>query len=126
MSLSRRSPAFIAWIACLAIALNALAPTASRLLAIAGAAQAESICTSAGARTAAPGAAGQGSAPALALEHCPFCLPHAGTFALPPAPPSLRLPVLHGPDWHPFLFLHSPRPLFQWAAGQPRAPPARA
>ncbi|MCK2095153.1 DUF2946 family protein [Thauera aromatica] len=58
------------------------------------------------------------------FEQCPYCCPHAGGAALPPAaPPALRIP--EGGALLPRLFLVSPRPLFVWAPSHPRAPPAR-
>jgi hypothetical protein len=56
------------------------------------------------------------------LEHCPFCLPHAGPVGLPPAE-HIAFPIQPGTTVRPALFFHSPTPLFAWAAGQPRAPP---
>lgn len=57
------------------------------------------------------------------FEHCPFCFTHAGSFGTPPSA-EFTAPLLIGAAIQPTLFLHSPRPLFSWAAAQARAPPA--
>ncbi|MFN7835597.1 MAG: DUF2946 domain-containing protein [Burkholderiaceae bacterium] len=59
---------------------------------------------------------------ALHLEHCPFCLTHAGSFGLPPTV-AFALPVASGSQALPSLFYQAPSPLFIWAAAQSRAPP---
>ena len=54
--------------------------------------------------------------------HCPFCLPHAGNFALPPA----VLPccaVAAGHDVFPPLYYQAPSLLFSWVSASPRGPP---
>jgi hypothetical protein len=59
---------------------------------------------------------------AAPMQHCPYCLTHAGSFALLSDAPSLLI----NPDLSyslPALFYHAPRPLFAWAASNPRAPP---
>ena len=56
------------------------------------------------------------------MQHCPYCLTHAESFAVMHA----LQPVIALPDLSyslPELFYHAPRPLFAWAATQPRAPP---
>ena len=112
-----------------AILLAALAPTVSHAMAAAkGGASWMEICTSAGpamiqvADDQAPGVPADGNQGAH-LEHCAFCLTHAGSFALPAAALP-ALPVAIASDSPPLLFHRAPRPLFVWAAGQPRAPPA--
>lgn len=57
------------------------------------------------------------------MQHCPYCVTHAGSFALV----ANIQPIIINPDISyslPELFYHSPRPLFVWAASSPRAPPA--
>jgi hypothetical protein len=56
------------------------------------------------------------------LEHCPFCLTHAGSFGLPPSP-AVVVAVTVGEDVRPPLFFHAPRLLFAWTPAQSRAPP---
>lgn len=54
--------------------------------------------------------------------HCPFCLPHAGNFALPPA----LMPccaVAAGHDAYPPLYYQAPSLLFSWVTANPRGPP---
>ncbi len=118
------------WIACFAILLNALAPSISHAIsASAGqtAAWAE-ICSVDGARLVAVGTDhaqspdGSPSPQAQPSAHCPFCSPHAGTFALPAAAMTLPVPIA-GARLLPSLFYRSPQPLFSWAAANPRAPP---
>jgi hypothetical protein len=55
-------------------------------------------------------------------KHCPFCLPHAGNFALPPA----IIPccaVAAGHDVFPPLYYQAPSLLFAWVSASPRGPP---
>jgi hypothetical protein len=59
------------------------------------------------------------------LEHCPFCMTHADTVALPlPLPLAPSFAVAGGHDLFPALFYHAPVPLFSWSAAKPRGPPA--
>jgi len=130
------------WIACCAILLNALAPSISHAIAAmqGQAANAVEICRADG--SAAPAAA-QFSALVsgvdAALEpappgpeskmkpgqHCAYCLPHAGSFALPPD--VIAATGIFGKHQsHPFLFYRSPQPLMAWSAARPRGPPAPA
>ena len=129
MQRSRFPQRFAAWLAMFAILLAALAPTVSHATAAArGGASWMEICTSAGpamirvADDQAPGVPA-GNDQGIHLEHCAFCLTHAGAFALPAAALA-ALPVITGSDSPPLLFHRAPRPLFVWAAGQPRAPPS--
>lgn len=55
-------------------------------------------------------------------KHCPSCCTHGGLPALPPTA-GFMLPAARDGQAHPFLYRHSPRPLFLWAATLPRAPP---
>jgi hypothetical protein len=128
------------WIACLAILLNALAPSISHALSrMAGPSNMIEICSASGTRWISsevastiagkiPGAQFSAEEPSTGsplhhLEHCPFCLTHAGTFALP-APLSTLFAVQGGHDLFPALFYDSPSPLFSWSAAHPRGPPA--
>jgi hypothetical protein len=127
MGMHPRFRRFAAWLANFAILLAAFAPTVSHAMAAArGGASWVEICTTAGPAIVklngdqAPNA--PKNAPASHLEHCPFCFPHAGAAGLPPA--VAALPVTVGSYALPELFYRAPRPLFAWAAGQPRAPPA--
>ncbi|MGB7480947.1 MAG: DUF2946 domain-containing protein, partial [Burkholderiaceae bacterium] len=83
-----------AWIACLAILLNALAPSLSHALASPAprAAVWEEICSAHGAATSADDPADSIPEHAQASPHCPFCAPHGGHAALPPPAVSLLLP----------------------------------
>ncbi|MCH7343660.1 DUF2946 family protein [Pelomonas sp. CA6] len=122
----------LAWMASAALLLAALMPALSQLLAAAtGAADWTEVCTRGGARLVRL----DGATPATpdlprdlgatGLEHCPYCAIHHGAPGLPPATsaPAL-LQTLDFPP--PARFATQPRPLFAWAAAQPRAPPARA
>lgn len=130
MALQQRTRRIAAWLATFAILLAALSPTVSHAMAaVRGGASWVEVCTATGpalvkvAGEPAPAAPAKGgSAPDLAhFDHCPFCSTHAGTAGLPPA--AAALPVVTGAPTLPELFLRAPRPLFAWAAGQPRAPP---
>ncbi|MFT5643621.1 MAG: hypothetical protein ACI83P_001168 [Janthinobacterium sp.] len=130
------------WIACCAILLNALAPSiAHALSAQAGRTNAMVICSVNGTKWLATGvstgAASDGAftdesaagdvapsdSPLHHLEHCPFCLTHAGNFALPAsslAPAAIR----GGHDLFSALFYDAPAALFSWSSTRPRGPPA--
>ena len=59
------------------------------------------------------------------FEHCPFCLTHAGSFALiHTAAPTVY--EAGGLSEFPLLFFQAPRLLFVWVAAQIRAPPANS
>lgn len=55
-------------------------------------------------------------------KHCPFCLPHAGNFALPPAITPCCA-VAAGHDAFPPLYYQAPSLLFSWVTANPRGPP---
>ena len=128
MTAFRRSHRFAAWLATFAILLAALAPSISHAMAaVNGGKSWIEVCTASGTtlvQVAADQAPGK-SAPAeksVHLEHCPFCAPQA---AYGPAPAALAaLPAAVGSEVLPELYYRAPRPLFAWAASQPRAPPA--
>jgi hypothetical protein len=130
MKPARRNRRLTAWIAIFAILMAALAPGVARALASPQQAMPWSeICTMAGIqqgpRDAAPtGESGQPRHPdGMGFKHCPFCLNHAGHFALP-ATAVDGLPVV-GTDarlFPPSVAQHTSR-LVRTAA-QPRAPPA--
>ncbi|MFO1341053.1 MAG: DUF2946 domain-containing protein [Burkholderiaceae bacterium] len=117
------------WVAFVAIFALAIVPTVSRLLATAqgGSAWAE-ICTPQGMKPLAQQAGADEPAPgpqaSLHGDHCALC----GLSATPFAPPPAATPVLAAAPGRvlPPLFGAAPRPLFAWAAAQPRGPPARA
>lgn len=90
--LSRSTHRLAAWIACIAMAMSALAPTVSHALpsitgAGAGAPGWVEVCTLAGSKWVKLDAAAdpvQPSAPQAShtIEHCPYCALHAGLPAL--------------------------------------------
>lgn len=129
MSFRRSTRSVTAWIAMFAILLGALVPTLSHALSQPGnGKRMVQVCTVAGMKmVAVDDAAAKGKtddANLLAAERCPFCATHAHFPALPssPVPPfALR----GGSESFPSLFFFAPRPLFVWAAAQPRAPPLR-
>lgn len=118
------------WIACFTILLASLAPSISHAVA---AATGDSnswieICTVAGNKLVNVDTSHNHQTPAPAdkathLEHCPFCLNHAVSTVLPPEA-DFVVPVIEGSHVLPSLFYQASRPLFAWAAAQPRAPPA--
>lgn len=119
-----------ATVAVFAILLASLAPSISHALA---AAHGNSevwveICSVTGSRMVKldTGELPDPAKPEPAASHvanCLYCLTHAGSFGLPPET-RLVIPVLSLETDHPPLYFSSPRPLFIWAAGQARAPPA--
>lgn len=120
----------IAWIACFAILLSALAPAISHAVQADVPAGWAEICSVTGAKlvrlTDTGSDLADGSLPESSqghtYKHCPFCAMHSDDLAPPPAPSiELQLPELG--QTLPTLFLQAPRTLFAWASAQPRAPP---
>lgn len=116
------------WVALLAILAGALAPAVSHALYSKGGKSFLEICTAQGTRLIAIDA-GAGAHPStggqhdVVMEHCPFCVPHAGSLGLLPATELVfKLPA-DGSRFYPPLFFSAPGPLFAWASAQPRAPP---
>jgi hypothetical protein len=107
-------------IACLAILLNALAPSVSHLLASARSDLfTSSLCITDPTGKNTPGGK------AMAMEECGYCLPHAGSNGLLPVMFSgLGLTASHG--LRPFLFYRAPTPLLALNAAPPRGPPSFA
>jgi hypothetical protein len=120
-----------AWIAFFAIMLASLMPTMSRAIAAADAARsAEQVCSTGhhgGAHHGVAASPASHHTPshhdgALHLDHCGFCLTHAGSFGLAPTVASV-LPVASGPEVHPPPLFQSRRVLVAWTTAQSRAPP---
>jgi hypothetical protein len=116
-----------AGLATFAMLLAALAPAITHALAAANDQHVlwTAVCTADGARLVPvpTDPAGVPVAPkSHQVDHCPFCAPHAPGAALPPSPVP-AVPAAFASDPVPVLFLLAPRPLFAWAAAQPRAPP---
>ena len=122
MSWVRRSNTRFIRIAMALLVLAALAPTVSRMLG-----HMQHVSSPWSIVCSAPSAGGDlsGDTAQASTEHCPMCL--------------VQVPGWHtATDWSlwsrlpaaaallPLLFLWAPRPLFAWAAAQPRAPPALA
>lgn len=137
MGMHRTTRHLAAWIGSFAILLAALAPSISHALAAANGGRTTlmeicSITTTKFVEVAevaevADNQSNTSPAPAeksgMHFEHCPFCLSHAGSFALLPVS-TFAMPVVIGVPALPFLFYQSPRPLFMWTTAQSRAPPA--
>lgn len=127
MVFNRYKQRITAWIACFAILVAALAPSISHALAASAKGSlsvSSEICTADGLKAHHAGGAHR-SSPAddgMHFEHCPFCFTHAASWGLPPSGATV-IPLVKGALVRPDLFFHSPRPLFAWAAAQPRAPP---
>jgi len=137
MEFFRRNRRLVSWLACMAIMLNALAPAISHAVESLHDKSApwEQICSVSGTKfvpldfgsltnkQAADSKNGGGTKPMAPMQHCPYCLAHAGSiailtdhgFVLTQAGSSYSLPEL---------FYQSPRTLFVWAASSPRAPPS--
>ncbi|WP_219116801.1 DUF2946 domain-containing protein [Janthinobacterium sp. UMAB-56] len=119
------------WFACLAILLNALSPSLSyafaSLHANANNATVE-ICSASGAvytqAYLAPAAKSTTDTVLHHIEHCPFCMGHAGNVGLPPSSSSLL--VVTGHDDYPPQFYQAPRTTFAWLGASPRGPPLAA
>jgi hypothetical protein len=130
MSLFRQNRRFIAWFACLAILLNSLAPAISHAMASMQGEEAPwtQICSTSGNKFIPLDLGkfskqdGDKQPQPMAMEHCAYCLTHAGSFAV-----FSDVPLQFTPDrlthTYPALFYQSPYPLFSWAVASPRAPP---
>ena len=133
MSFFRQNYRFIAWLGCLAVLLNTLAPAISHAMA---SGQDNTllleVCSATGNKTAIaiqldfaqlPGKMQDNQdSHAAPMQHCPYCLTHVAYLAVlhDKAPLALVTNLSYS---LPELFYHAPRPLFAWAASQPRAPP---
>lgn len=115
------------FIAIFAVLGMAVAPAVSLVVMAASSSQWVEVCSATGSHWVQvdgmaepmPGA----PAAALDMAKCPACC-HLGHGAGLP-PPLLQIPLFIGVAHAvPMLFLHAPRPLFAWAAAQPRGPPA--
>jgi len=128
MKLVLRPDRVAAWIAIFAVLLAALAPSVARALSSPqqGAMPWSEICSVVG-TTTAPEAplSGSGQHDGMAFKHCPFCLNHAGHFALPPAPSAVPPVIAASTESVPFFFT-PPFSRFIRATAQPRAPPAHS
>jgi hypothetical protein len=129
------------WIACFAVLMNALAPAISHALAgVRGGVPTWEICRADALAEAVPGhpellvvgnnatlvkkITGATERTAMGfMEHCAYCLPHAGAFALLPTAVS-GLGIFGGHALRPFLFYRAPQPLPALSAAAPRGPPA--
>jgi uncharacterized SAM-binding protein YcdF (DUF218 family) len=114
------------WVALLAILGGALAPAVSHAVYSQTGKSFLEICTAQGTRLIAvdadadPVTGGQHN---VVMEHCPFCVPHAGSLGLLPTAELVFKQPADGSRFYPPLFYTAPRPLFAWASAQPRAPP---
>ena len=112
---------FLVWLALCAMLMNALAPSISRALAVAQGNSSAEICRAGYGRVLQDG----GVDTMAAMADCAYCLPHAGSFALPP--PALAAAGLFGSHGvRPFLFYRAPQPLLALTAAPPRGPPLAA
>ncbi|MFZ4878206.1 DUF2946 domain-containing protein [Janthinobacterium sp. Mn2066] len=116
------------WFACLAILLNVLSPSLSYAFAsqhINANTAAIEICSASGTvytqADLAPRSKSTTDSVLHHIQHCPFCMGHAGSLGLPPA--SLPLALITGHDVYPPLFYQAPQPQFAWLDAQPRGPP---
>jgi hypothetical protein len=122
----RRNAVSWTWIACLAILFNAFAPLLSQAMeakAVPGAyaMAGMEVCTALGMKTVAWS---DPAKPHKGMDHCGYCMVHAGTPGLPPPPMTAMLASSVGRDAWPPLYYRSSRSLFPWALAQPRAPPS--
>jgi len=115
-------------IACLAILINALAPSVSHFVAAAradGDLFLSSLCVTGPASKDAIVKKIAGNSAGMGMEHCAYCLPHGGSDLLAPVQFSgLGRTANHGV--RPYLFYRSPQPLLALTAAPPRGPPSFA
>ena len=126
------------WVAIFAILLSTLAPSISSAMAVRGASNGiwTEICSASNVASStnkvskkvfvklSAGATetSDSTSDSHKAKHCPFCLPHAGNFALPPT----LIPcvaVAAGHDAFPPLYYQAPSLLFSWVTANPRGPP---
>lgn len=126
MKFATRFTRLTAWVAIFAVLLAALAPGVARAVSSAQKAMPwNEICTVA----ATPAVhqvspeSGSGHHDATPFKHCPFCLSHAGHFALPAAAIDPLPPTDVGAEFFP-PSATPPAPRLMRTAAQPRAPPA--
>jgi hypothetical protein len=117
-------------LACLAMLMNAFAPSLAHALAARSPGVPVDVCS-------VHGGAPLAAAVALLNEHeerqrhnggmtdCGHCLMHAGAHALLPPSHVLHLPAA-GAALRPYLYYHAPRPLLALSAAPPRGPPVFA
>ena len=125
MRLSSTLRRFASLLALVAVAAAAVVPAMAHALGQSHGTKWIEVCSSTGPIQVEVPADGPGlpKAPkASDFDHCPFCSPHAGAMAPPPAPVALPLPAVPA-EIVPALFLAAPRPLHAWTTAQPRAPP---
>lgn len=127
MQFFRQNRRLIAWLASLAIVLNLLAPAISHAMTANDDVLLMEVCSAAGNKSAIAiplntGQPADSTDSQNAMQHCPYCLTHAGSFALMADAQPLFLDKNLSYSL-PKLFYHAPRPLFAWAANNPRAPP---
>jgi len=125
MGLTAAFRRLVASAALLAVAAASLLPAVAHAFGTSTGTKWTEVCTSAGPMKVEVPADGPGiplAPKASDFEHCPACALHAPTMAPPPSPVVLPASPTGEPGLPP-LFLASPRPLFAWAAAQPRAPP---
>ncbi|MCK9387873.1 MAG: DUF2946 domain-containing protein [Sulfuritalea sp.] len=126
MKLVLRPDRVAAWIAIFAILLAALAPGVARALSSQQAVPWSEICSVAVTQAASDAPlSGSGQHDGMAFKHCPFCMNHAGHFALPPAPLDW-MPVANVSAVTPLFLATAASPRFIRATAQPRAPPAHS
>lgn len=116
----------LGWIACFAMLLNALAPSVSHAVAAGSGLPPwlTDFCTAdGGVPSPLPSALpSSGGAPQLHLDHCPYCLTHAGSFALPTGCADAFAAAASGTGM-PRPLLPAPHSPHAWTALLPRAPP---
>jgi hypothetical protein len=122
MGMTRARRQLVAWIACFAVLLGALAPSVSHALAASrGQAIGWDICR-ADAGSASPAPVADLQKQGRLMVHCAYCLPHGGSDAVLAAAPELGL--VDGHSVQPFLFYHASEPLAALSAPSARGPPA--
>ena len=122
------------WIAIFAILLSTLAPSISSAMAVRGANDGiwTEICSASNVASSTNKVSKKvfvklstGTAKTSdshKAKHCPFCLPHAGNFALPPALTAC-VAVTAGQNAFPPLYYQAHSLLFSWVTANPRGPP---
>lgn len=123
-TLSHRLLSRSAWIALLAVLLNALAPTLSYAMAAGRGGAVVEMCTSFGLKKVVVSRAGEESAPSAmqGIQHCPFCLSADSASPLPRAASAQpALPGVAGAAVPVSSIIHDP--LLSWSAAHKRGPP---
>lgn len=113
------------WLAIMAIAMAALAPSISQAVAVAenGKGLTMEVCTTSGQKMVMKINDSDQAQKEVKNEHCPYCTLHVPTVITTQTHLTFEQ---SGKNLYPQLFYQSPQPLFAWVSLPSRAPPQLA